>query len=714
LIHNSTARSRPILNPSIAAMADSMDTLDNMPPLERVPSHSADPTPAETLEMQADTTGSKSPCQERCCYRIIPAGPPGSGASHRQCRSNPKPHVVLISSPIKSESQAATPRADSVDIDPLSLSTTHVPDDSKITCTSRSGSQHDSDDSMSPNPLYMGYYYLTTTPDKRKSKESIDTEPSHIPTADKEKSRESSCTTVTDKKHSRGSSSTGPSSTKPPTPASGWVGLRGNAVAFRPASLWSFPCVEGISSGGDLHSSEKPNKAAADAHPLEPWRRAGTEIVDFEPGQSPIDALFLLEDEGWVCSQKADSAMADLSGGSNYSPGVGRPDQTADSAMAEFIKESNSCPGVNESAARFRRPSIMAMSESAASDSSEVKDGNLIRSLNGARASSWNGTRTWSWVLSTPDEATDLQQRIELLRDTWRKGEAHLVSGHSISSETGGPIPLPCISVHPKSRTSTVAKTPHQRRQSFPLSHNEELRPLHQAPSNQPGNQMTWESRLNGWPFMDSASDEAEAKSKELSKRGIWDGMEESLREIMKALTLKTSRHTANIWDNAPSWGLVDTPDETTTERFRDRGQCAIIAIHRFMRITQDSLRLLKKPRSFPTYEQTMCIEWEATSTRALLAVLAAGTACNGYMNAIVQGEDERLPFRNAKISGDTKAVLRKRVRVIYEITIKLTALFLKLDMRLAWVSKDHDEKHEAAIKLFDAALEAGLIDPTW
>ena len=688
-------------------MADIMDDLDDMAPLERVPSHSTDPTPAEAREMQVRTK-CKPSCKKRCCYREIPAGPPGSGAVHRQSRSNPKPRIVLISSPIKSESEAATPRAGSADIDPLSLNTAEISDDSDVSPTSGSAPQYESHDSMSPNLLYMGYYFLTSTPDKGKSKESSHTDFDDMPTSDKGTSRESSCITVEDKGHSRGSSGMGLSSAGPATPTFGWTGLRGNALPFEPASMSLFPCASGAFPGGNFNSLVKPDKVTADAHPLEPWRRAGIEIVDFEAGQSPIDALFLLQDVGWVESQRANSDTGELVGESNYSPEPDEPGQAVDSAMAEFVREYNYSTGVDR---KFRRPSIMAMSESAASDGSEPGDGTLMRSL---RTSSWNGTRTWSWVLSEPEEALELEQRIELLHDSWRNGEVHLVSRDNMPSKTSGTIPFPGSGFRPHSFARTVAKSPQQRRQSLPSSHKKHPRHLRRRPSNQPSNQLTWASRLNRWPFIGSASDEANTKLKELSKWDIWDDMEETLRDIMRALTVKTSQNLANIWVNVPSWGLVDTPDETTTERFRDRAQCAVVAIHRLMCITRDSLRLLHETRGITPYEWTMCDDWEAASTRALLAVLAAGAACNGYMNAIVQGEHESLTLREAKVAGDTKAMLRKRAKAIHDITKKLRGLFEKLDMRLGWVSKTHDEKHEAAIKLFDSALEAGLIGPAW
>ncbi|MCJ1246050.1 hypothetical protein MMC30_003254 [Trapelia coarctata] len=689
-------------------MADGMGTLDDMAPLERIPSHSADPTPVEIQEMGADSSGSKQPLQHPRSFHTIPAGPPGNGACYRQSRSNPKPHEVLILSPIKSESEAATPRGDTTDIDPLSLSTAYISDDSGVQRNSGPTRHHESDDNRSPDSPYIGYYSLTTTPEKTMPGENCDTGSSHIPTTDKENSRQSSCTTVADKGHSSVSSGTVSASTGPATPVSGWVGLRGDAVPFRPVEIRSFPCVQGMFPGEDPHSLDKPDTVAADTHPLEPWRRRGTEIIDFEPGQSPIDALFRLGDEGCLRSQKADSAMVGLDRESNYSPGFGEPGETADSAMAEFVEESNFSPGGGELARKFRRPSIMAMSESAASDSSEVGDG---RSWNGPRASSWNGTRTWSWVLSETDEETDLLHRIKLLRDTSRKREVHLSPGHNIPSRTDGLISVYAEGYH---RTGTVAKHGHQRRHSILLSRNEERRPFHRGLSYQQGIPPTCPSRLDGWPFTDLALDEAQATFKKSAKWEIWDDMEESLRGIMRALTVKTSRIGANVWDNVPSWGLADTPDETTTDRFRDRGQCAVVAIHRFMCVTQESLRLLDETRSIQMYERTICNEWESASTRSLLAVLAAEIACNGYMSTIVQGEDESLPFREARITGDTKEALRKRAQAAYDITEKLRALFLTLDMRLGWVSKNHEEKHEAATRLFDTALEAGLIDPSW
>lgn len=213
---------------------------------------------------------------------------------------------------------------------------------------------------------------------------------------------------------------------------------------------------------------------------------------------------------------------------------------------------------------------------------------------------------------------------------------------------------------------------------------------------------------------MDSALNETRATSKETPDENIWHDIDDSLRKIMRALTVKMSPFATNVWDNLPSWGLVDTPEEITTGRFRDRGQCAVAAIHRFTRITQDSLLLLNQTRSLQMSEGTLCNEWESASTRALLAVLAAETSCNEYMNTIIQGEHERLPFTEASIAGDTKEALRKRARAAYNITRKLRGVFSTLDMRLGWLSKDHDEKHERAVTQFDAAVEAGLIDPTW
>jgi len=204
------------------------------------------------------------------------------------------------------------------------------------------------------------------------------------------------------------------------------------------------------------------------------------------------------------------------------------------------------------------------------------------------------------------------------------------------------------------------------------------------------------------------------ATSKISPNENIWQDIDESLRETMRSLTVKMSPFATNVWDNLPSWGLADTPEETTTGRFRDRGQCAVVAIHGFMRITQDSLLLLNQTRSLQTYDGTLRNKWESASTRALLAVLAAETSCNEYMNTIIQGEHERLPFTEARIAGDTKEALRKRARISYDITRKLRGLFSTLDMRLGWLSKDHEEKRERVVREFDAAVEAGLINPTW
>lgn len=648
-------------------MADIGNTLEDMAPLERVPSHSADPPPKPELKVPVETLGARI-YQQRRSFETIPTGPPGSGACYRQSRSNPKPHAVLISSPIpdESESAAAIPTINSADVDPLSLDPLSLSSSgyAEVSPTSGTICRTISGEYRRSTLSYFGYYCLPTALANRESIDRSCREAGYMDPMDKEKSRENS--------------DTGPSCTGPATPASGRLEFGDNSVIVRHASTSSSPSDQGSSPP---HSPEKSDEVTSESHPLEPWRRVGTELMELEPGQSPIDALFSLKDEGWVRSETGDSVIPDLSRKANYSPAVGEP---------------AGCP---------RSPSIMAVTESVISHDSEER----------------NASRTQSWVCSESDEEIKWQHRIAWIRKSWPFADI----GNHISPKVDGLFRYRNSASHPRSRTSTIPETAHRRWSadrsaesegynrcpSLPLSDDRQSRHSARTHSDQLGNQSTWASRLNGWPFMDSALNETRATSKGTPNEDIWHGIDDSLREIMRALTVKMSPFATDVWDNLPSWGLVDTPEEITTGRFRDRGQCAVVAIHRFTRITQDSLLLLNQTRSLQMYEGTLCNEWESASTRALLAVLAAETSCNEYMNTIIQGEHERLPFTEARIAGDTREALRKRARVAYNITRKLRGIFSTLDMRLGWLSKDHDEKYERAVRQFDAAVE---IDPTW
>lgn len=383
-------------------MADIDNTLEDMAPLERVPSHSADPPPKPELKMPVETLGARI-YQQRRSFETIPTGPPGSGACYRQSRSNPKPHAVLISSPIpdESESAAATPKVNSADVDPLSLDPLSLSSsgDAKISRTLGTIRRTTTAEYRRSTLSYFGYYCLPTASANR---ESID-----------RSCREAGYMDPTDKGKSRENSGTGPSCTGPATPASGSLEFGDNPVIVRHASTSLSPSDQGSSPP---HGPERSDEVTSKAHPLEPWRRVGTELMELEPDQSPIDALFSLQDEGWVRSETGDSAIPGLSRKANYSP---RVDEPAD------------CP---------RSPSIMALTESVISHDSEER----------------NASRTQSWVCSESDEETRWQDRIAWIRKSWPIADI----GNHISPKVDGLFRSRNGASHPQSRTSTVPEMP--------------------------------------------------------------------------------------------------------------------------------------------------------------------------------------------------------------------------------------------------------------
>ena len=331
------------------------NALEEMTPLVRVPSHSADPIPKPNLESPAGCAVTKTREYWRS-FRTISAGHPGSGASHRQSRLNRRPHEVLVSSPIpdQGESAAATPRANSADIDALSLSTTNVHDDAEVSPTSSSALQAGSHESRRSSSLYYEYYILNSTPDKGKSRESSYTGSMCTPTTEKAKSRESSYTT--------------PSHTGPATPTSDGLGEKGRPV---PVSTWSSSSEEEPIPRKEPHSSERLDKTASEIHPLELFRHFGTEIIDSEPGQSPIDALFCLKDEGCVRSERAGSTLE------------------VESALMDFKRGSYISVMAGEPADASRSPVIMPMTDAVARRFSGMRIGSETRSRGLSRPEEW-------------------------------------------------------------------------------------------------------------------------------------------------------------------------------------------------------------------------------------------------------------------------------------------------------------------------------------
>lgn len=207
------------------------------------------------------------------------------------------------------------------------------------------------------------------------------------------------------------------------------------------------------------------------------------------------------------------------------------------------------------------------------------------------------------------------------------------------------------------------------------------------------------------------SDEEEQATFKEPAEKNARLDVEDSLCKIIKVLTENTSYLTADLCADTPSGRLMSTADQITSARFRDRCESAVVAIHKFMRVTQESESLAAVGRRELVYEWTMRTEWESASTRALLAVLATEISCNAYMNAVIQGELERLPFSKGLITGDKQKGLRRCARTAYDITRKVRDLFCELDKPLG---EAHEEKYEEATRALDAAIEVGLIEPTW
>jgi len=382
------------------------NALEDMAPLQRLPSHSADPPPKTELEVPTASLGAET-CQQRRSFQVIPTGPPGSGACYRQSRSNPKPHEVLIPSPIpdESESIATTPKASCVDADLLSLSSS---DDAEISPTSGPICQTKSAEYGELTLSYFGHYGLPTASANRESIDKRFGDAGYVTPTDKGNSRENSCTNITDKGNSRESSGMGPSCTGPATPAFGRLEFRDSPVTIKHASTSSSPSDPG---SFPPQSSERSDEVTSKAHPLEPWRRVGTELLNLEPGQSPIDALFSLQDEGWLRSETGESHIPHLKRKANYSSGIDGPE----------------CP---------RSPSIMAMTESVISHDSEER----------------NASRTQSWVCSESDEETNWQHGIALLRKSWLAADV----GNDISRRIDGPFGYLNGGSHPQSRMSKL------------------------------------------------------------------------------------------------------------------------------------------------------------------------------------------------------------------------------------------------------------------